>query len=109
MQFCSDCGAILNLFEFATRELCTDCFQKQAPPKTEVPAPPVEPIAPTGVCNCTKLPETATLLQSDGKIIITSVEGWILWSGPIDQHHQLQTVLKRAGQIYAIRSRSKKK
>lgn len=108
MQFCAECGAILNLFEFATRELCTDCFQKQAPAKTETPPPPPAPVIPAGVCNCTKLPENVNLLLSDGKIVIRSEEGWILWSGSIDQPHQLQMALKRAGKIYAIRSRSKK-
>ena len=105
MQFCSDCGAILNLFEFPERELCTDCFQKLAPKKVEQP-PPVE--IPKGTCHCTALPKTAQIAYKDGKILITCDEGWTLWSGMAHQPHQLQMALQSAGRIYKIRSRNKK-
>ncbi len=106
MQFCSDCGAILNLFEFSERELCTGCFQKQVP--KEVEKPKIAEVT-AGTCHCTKLPPSARLECKDGKIIISCEEGWVLWSGVVTQPHQLQMALKSAGRIYTIRSRNKKK
>ena len=105
MQFCSGCGAILNLFEFPERELCTDCFQKQTSKTVEQPLK-VKP--PKGDCHCTELPKTAQIAYKDGKILITCEEGWILWSGMATQPHQLQMALQSAGRIYKIRSRTKK-
>lgn len=104
MQFCDDCGAILNLFEFPDRELCSDCSTKNEQPKPE----PVVVEKPQTQDAGSILPDTVHITAEDGKISVTSEEGWILWSGEANKAHELQTILKRAERIYSIRSRTRK-
>lgn len=51
---------------------------------------------------------SATFSYVDGKIMLKSEEGWILWSGSADQEHSLQTIIDRAAPILKIRSKRKK-
>jgi len=51
---------------------------------------------------------SATLSYVDGKIMLKSKEGWILWSGSAAQEHSLQTIIDRAAPILKIRSKRKK-
>lgn len=104
MQFCNDCGAILNLFEFPDREICSDCLKKSEPPKPE----PVVTEKAKVQENGTLLPDTVKITAENGKITVTSEEGWTLWSGEASKTHELQTILKRAERIYSIRSRTRK-
>lgn len=98
MQFCSDCGAILNLFEFPDRELCSSCFYTQKDAErheaTNKPQPP---------CTCTTLPEGSRVFCQDGKINIVSQEGWNLWCGLLSNSYDLDNILQKVGRIYAIR------
>ena len=104
MQFCNDCGAILNLFEFPDRELCSDCINKGEKPIIAPSEPEkLQPQKPQS-----SLPRSVKISAENGTISITSEEGWTLWSGPANQDHELQTILKHAKRIYAIRSRTKK-
>lgn len=100
MQFCSDCGAILNLFEFPEREICSSCFHAQQVKEHKevrtVPQPP---------CPCNSLPKGTRLFCQDGKINIVSGEGWNLWCGLISDNYDLDCILKKVGRIYAIRKK----
>lgn len=58
--------------------------------------------------NSTILPDTVRIVAENGKISVTSEEGWILWSGESSKPHELQAILKRAERIYSIRNRTKK-
>ncbi|MCP4340977.1 MAG: hypothetical protein GY799_19345 [Desulfobulbaceae bacterium] len=107
MQFCKDCGTVLNLFGNNERELCSSCIQhkKKAEPS---PAP-----APTTGKSATKaesfeLLADAVLSYENNKIVLRSKEGWDLWSGTPGVQIDLKTILARAGRIYEIRLRRQK-
>ncbi len=106
MQFCKDCGAVLNLFEFPDRELCSDCIRKTE--QTKVTASPGEQENKQGQVPQTILPSSVQITAQNGKISVISEEGWTLWSGTASQSHELQTILKQAERIYAIRNRTKR-
>ena len=100
MQFCKDCGGVLNLFGNNSSELCSSCIQHK---KTQDPPPPA-------LCqrNDDILAES-TLIVKDGKIILRSKEGWQLWSTPVENETKLESMLKSARLIYGIRQKRKKK
>lgn len=100
MQFCSDCGAILNLFEFPERELCSSCFQNQH--KAELNEARNNVLSP---CACTTLPEGIRIFCQDGKINIVSLEGWNLWCGLISNSYDLDSILQKVSRIYEIRKK----
>ncbi len=101
MQFCTDCGGVLNLFGNNTSSLCSSCIQHRKE------APPPEAVPPQQDDN--DILAEATLCVDNGKIILRSKEGWQLWSAPVDSQTELQSVLKAAKLIYKIRKRRKKK
>lgn len=99
MQFCKDCGGVLNLFGKDERELCPACIQNQ---KKVTPPPPVR-----------REEEDALLMDTvlsfeNGKIVLRSKEGWELWSAPSGGRTELKAVLAQARRIYAIRLRRQK-
>lgn len=105
MQFCKDCGGVLNLFGNNETDLCSACIQhqkkldlkKDPKPSTQPPPTPSEdPL--TG----------AVLSLEEGRIILRSKEGWELWSAPAGSPAELRTVLARARRIYEIRLRRQK-
>lgn len=51
---------------------------------------------------------SATLTYVDGKLMLKSKEGWILWSGSAEQEYSLQAIIDRAAPILKIRSKRKK-
>ncbi|MDK9705984.1 MAG: hypothetical protein OEL83_02935 [Desulforhopalus sp.] len=100
MQFCKDCGGVLNLFGKDDRELCPACIQNRKPVPTPPPAPPREEPA--------DFLEDTVLSLENGKMVLRSKEGWELWSAMPGTSTELKTVLSQARRIYAIRLRRQK-
>ncbi len=101
MQFCKDCGGVLNIFGKNTSGLCSACIQHKKEPEQLAPAP-----KPATVDD--DLPSDAKLTVENGKIILRSKEGWQLWSAPQETQTELQAILKSAKLIYRIRKKRKK-
>ncbi|MBU1568030.1 MAG: hypothetical protein KJ630_20705 [Proteobacteria bacterium] len=97
MQFCKDCGGVLNLFGKDERELCPVCIQNQRV------APPA-PAAPSEEKDGDLLRDTVLSFEN-GKIVLRSKEGWELWSGPPGVRTELKTIFAQARRIYRIRLR----
>lgn len=51
--------------------------------------------------------DAATLSVKNGRIILESPEGWLLWSGNPADNHSLETILTSATKILKIRKRLK--
>ena len=103
MQFCKDCGSVLNLFGTADREFCSACVQQHR--KTYRSAPLPEPVAQLEDEDLL----AETVMRSDGeKLTLISKEGWELWSGPLSGEIPLKSILNRAKKIYAIRLKRQK-
>jgi hypothetical protein len=100
MQFCNDCGGVLNLFGHNTSGLCSSCIQHKKEPEPPLPAPPQD---------SNDLLAESILTVEKGKIILRSKEGWQLWSAPGDSQTKLQSILQSATLIYKIRKKRKKK
>jgi hypothetical protein len=100
MRFCKDCGGVLNLFGNNTSELCSSCIQHKKKPEPQQVSPDPE---------SSDLLSEATLTVKDGKITLSSKEGWQLWSAPMESQTELKTILKSAKVIYRIRNKRKKK
>ena len=96
MRFCPACGGALEFFEFLDGELCTSC-RKQSTAAATVRSPAADPAS-----SALDIPE-AILCREDERLVLKSPEGWILWSGPDTESHQLQTILTRARRILEIR------
>ena len=97
MKFCQQCGQTLSILTNSSNEYCEKCTP--AP----VESPPVD--------DKTEQPPdiySATFSCVDGKIMLKSKEGWILWSGNADHEHSLQNIIDRAVPILKIRSKRKK-
>ena len=106
VKFCTSCGSALEFFEFLDGELCSSCLKnrqsdKEANPSIAVPEE-------NGKHESLADMEKAVLSFENGKLILKSPEGWILWSGPANEKHQIKTVLGRARQILKIRKKRKK-
>jgi hypothetical protein len=99
MQFCKDCGGVLNLFGKDERELCPACIQSQ---KTVTPPPPVRRT------EADDLLKDTLLSFENGKIVLRSKEGWELWSAAPGVQTELSTIYSQAQRIYAIRLRRQK-
>ncbi|KJS01712.1 MAG: hypothetical protein VR65_08170 [Desulfobulbaceae bacterium BRH_c16a] len=101
MQFCKDCGGVLNLFGINQGELCSACIQHKK--KIDPPAPMV----PREEVQAGLLADAVLSLENN-KIVLRSKEGWELWSAQPGVQTALKTVLDRAGRIYGIRLRRQK-
>ena len=98
MQFCNDCGGVLNLFGKNPTGLCSSCIQhKKEPVLTPAEATP----------DFYDLLSEAIVTVENGKIILHSKEGWQLWSAPSESKTTLQSILKAAELIYNIRNKRK--
>jgi hypothetical protein len=104
MQFCKDCGSVLNIFGTHDRELCSSCIQHKIQFKPST-VPLEAPIAVAPKAERFDLLANTVLLCENNKIILRSKEGWELWSGPSDAQTDLKTILEKAGRIYEIRLR----
>ena len=107
MQFCKDCGTVLNLFGNNERELCSSCIQHKK--KIQPPPVPSETSGPAALkVETFELLEDTILSFENNKIVLRSKEGWELWSGAAETQADLKTVLARARRIYEIRLRRQK-
>jgi len=102
MEFCKDCGGVLNLFGNHSSELCSSCIQHAK--STPVLSAPESPSAED-----TDILLDTVISYTDGKIFLHSKEGWQLWSGSADKQTKMSEILKSAGLIYRIRRKRKKK
>jgi hypothetical protein len=104
MQFCKDCGGVLNLFGTNDQELCSSCIQqKKRYAPVSAPAPVQKPQQ-----DSFDLLNDAVLSYENTKIVLRSKEGWELWSAPTGTETDLQTILARARRIYQIRLKRQK-
>jgi len=102
MEFCKDCGGVLNLFGKNSSELCSSCIQHAKPVLTA--------LAPKLVkSEATDILIDALLSYENGKITLHSKEGWQLWSGPANKKTKMSELIKSAKLIYKIRNRRKAK
>lgn len=102
MQFCKDCGGVLNLFGNNETDLCSACIQHQKNLERKSypqPAPPPPEAVPEDFL------AEAILSLEEGRIVLRSKEGWELWSAPAGAPATLSSVLARARRIYEIRLR----
>ncbi len=100
MQFCKDCGGVLNLFGNDSSELCSSCIQHKKTP---------DPASPPPCQNTDDILAESILIVKNGKIILRSKEGWQLWSAPVESETKIESMLKSARLIYGIRRKRKKK
>jgi len=99
MQFCKDCGGVLNLFGNNSSNLCSSCIQHKKKPDSKQVQKSTETL---------DLLAEAIITVENGKIILRSKEGWQLWSAPGESQTELQSILKSATLIYTIRNKRKK-
>jgi hypothetical protein len=97
MKFCQQCGQTLSILAHSSSDYCTECTA--APEKS--PAENIQVDQPPDIYS-------AFFTCTDGKIVLKSKEGWILWSGSAENEHCLQTIIDRADAILKIRSKRKK-
>ncbi len=100
MEFCKECGGALILFENNNSGLCSSCnlhYKKGVSKASE------------SARGNADLPGDAVFTYEDGKILLRSKEGWLLWSASAEKQTELNTVLKSAKLIYEIRKKRKKK
>ena len=102
MQFCEDCGGVLNFFGKNTSGLCSSCIQHKKEPQQLAPA------SKTTTDDEDLLAEAIVTVEN-GKIILRSKEGWQLWSAAGETQTELQAILKSAKLIYRIRKKRKKR
>lgn len=95
MQFCKKCGGALNLFETNEEGICWTCVRKSEKKVVSAPA---------GKDESSELSESALTLEGD-MLVLKSIEGWVLWSGPAAKAVKLGDILKRARRIHQIRSK----
>lgn len=98
MRFCSGCGKTISILNNSDAEFCPDCVPENKL-KTTVPKQKAE--------NGSDLDST-TFSIKDGKLVLESDEGWLLWSGDLRQQHSFETIKDRASRILKIRRRQKK-
>lgn len=104
MRFCTDCGAVLNLFGNDEKELCSACIQQQKRLQ-----PSAAPPARSRQDDPSLAMLADSLLSVEGeKLVLRSKEGWELWSSGPKERTPLKTIIERAGRIYSIRLRSQK-
>lgn len=99
MKFCKICGDALNLFETHDEEVCYTCLRKGI--QQEKPAPVRETAKPPVLAD-------ALLSHEDGKLVLRAAEGWVLWSAPDNETHNLGSILTKAGRIHEIRKKRQK-
>ena len=99
MIFCKVCGEALNLFETRDEEICYACLRKDIKQARHAP------VRETGAMDFLS---EAFLAHEEDKLVVRSPEGWILWSAPASETHNLGAILARAGRIHAIRKKRQK-
>ncbi len=99
MIFCKVCGEALNLFATHDEEVCYSCLKKGIPPERS---------AVVRVKEKQDLLADAVLSHEEGKLVLRSAEGWVLWSAPDQTSYGLETILTRARRICEIRNKRRK-
>ncbi len=94
MHFCKKCGGALHLFESNDEQLCRSCEKKAAQPDT-------------AMFTKNDAISKAVFACENNRLTLKSQEGWILWSGLINEEVSLQDILSQAQRIYQIRSQRK--
>ncbi len=96
MQFCTECGGALNLFESNDESVCWSCVRK----KDALTPKPVTVVQPDD----NDLSE-AILYHENNMLVLKAKEGWFLWSGPITEQVTIEVIMKRAQKIHTIRKK----
>ncbi len=99
MIFCKICGGALNLFETKDEEVCYSCLKKGIEQEKPVPTREKEKEDPLS---------EALLGYEEGKLVLRSVEGWVLWSAPDTEAYKIEDILSRARRICEIRNKRRK-
>ncbi len=97
MQFCKQCGTPIAILHDKDAIFCTTCApagKTTRPQKNE-----------NNVFADLAFLSDCTLSVENNKVLLTSKEGWLLWSGNSSSTHNLQILLKKAAKIYGIRKR----
>ncbi len=94
MKFCTSCGKAVSIFDTTDVELCRKCSVKEN--QTVVP----------GNANNIDL-NGATFSAENGKLLLKSKEGWLLWSGSANELHSFQAISEKAKRILKIRRKKK--
>jgi len=97
MKFCRQCGQTLPLLENLKEEYCSQCTIARAEQLSTEDTTVKKEENPDIF--------STTLSCKDGKIMLTSKEGWLLWSGAKDEQHSLQQILDRSTSILKIRQK----
>jgi hypothetical protein len=105
MQFCKDCGGVLNLFGNDEHDLCSACIQHQKNLARKVEPAAADP----KVGGSAELLAGTVLTLENGRMVLRSKEGWELWSAAQGMPAELSAMLARARRIYQIRLRRLKK
>ncbi|MEE4243296.1 MAG: hypothetical protein V2I36_17675 [Desulfopila sp.] len=98
MKFCRNCGRTIALLQDSSTEYCEKCASA-AQDNTLSSSQAVE--ADRNILS-------AFLSVKNGKIVLESEEGWLLWSGSDSVPHSLPAILERATHIFNIRKRAAK-
>ncbi len=106
MQFCDNCGAVLNLLEFPDEELCYSCRKKRDTEEAAKNPPPPQISTPTAEFNISSL-ANAVLSHENNQLVLRSPEGWILWSCPDNTTSTMEKIVSRAERILEIRNKRK--
>lgn len=107
VQFCKDCGGVLNLFGKNERDLCSSCVQSRK--KQDLPPePPSTPPSSSGDPDLQELLKESMLVIENGRVVLRSKEGWELWSGNNGSSIEMKSLMARAGRIYKIRLKRQK-
>ncbi len=107
MQFCNDCGAVLNLLEFPDEELCYSCRKS----KNALSAPSRQSTQ-TSARTTTAFNDSlakATLSHENNLFVLKSPEGWTLWSSPDTATVTMDKIVAQAERILTIRTKREKK
>lgn len=96
MKFCRQCGQALAILDRSILALCPACTLESQKKKAVVVG---------NTDSSADIVAYATISVRDGKIVIESKEGWLLWSGSDKTGHSLQQILDRASRILKIRTR----
>ncbi len=94
MKFCIKCGKTVSVLNDSASDLCTNCSDK----KTEK----------AGDSKNSDL-NSATFSTENGKLILKSKEGWLLWSGAANEIHSFHKITEKAERILNIRNKHRKK
>jgi hypothetical protein len=95
MKFCRQCGRTLAILQDSSSHYCKSC--------TAAGLDNLQQSSPPAKADDDIL--AAQLSIKNGKIVLESKEGWLLWSGSDTASYSLQAIIDRAAPILKIRKR----